>query len=96
MSQELSSMPVFGSTIDNLAEKLITGKSDYTTQGVSVFPAVDKIYQAITAVSSGNWQKALLRATEGAEIFTGLPYSGIKEIKEVFNQKSLAPLLGRR
>ena len=96
MSQELSSMPVFGSTIDNLAEKLITGKSDYTTQGVSVFPAVDKIYQAITAISSGNWQKALLRATEGAEIFTGLPYSGIKEIKEVFNQKSLAPLLGRR
>lgn len=96
MSQELNSMPVFGSTIDNLAEKLITGKSDYTTQSVSVFPAVDKIFQAVTAVSSGNWQKALLRATEGAEIFTGLPYSGIKEIKEVFNQKSLAPLLGRR
>lgn len=96
MSQELSSMPVFGSAIDNLAEKLITGKASYTTQGVSIFPAVDKIYQAITAVSSGNWQKALLRATEGAEIFTGLPYSGIKEIKEIFNQKSLAPLLGRR
>lgn len=96
MSQELSSMPVFGSAIDNLAEKLITGNASYTTQGVSIFPAVDKVFQSISAISKGDWQKALQRATEGAEIFTGLPYSGIKEIKEVFNQKSLAPLLGRR
>lgn len=96
MSQEISSMPVFGSAIDNLAEKLITGNASYTTQGVSIFPAVDKVFQSISAISKGDWQKALQRATEGAEIFTGLPYSGIKEIKEVFNQKSLAPLLGRR
>lgn len=96
MSQELSSMPVFGSAIDNLAEKLITGNASYTTQGVSIFPAVDKVFQSISAISKGDWQKALQRATEGAEIFTGLPYSGIKEIKEIFNQKSLAPLLGRR
>ena len=96
MSQELSSMPVFGSAIDNIAEKLITGNASYTTQGVSIFPAVDKVFQSISAISKGDWQKALQRATEGAEIFTGLPYSGIKEIKEVFNQKSLAPLLGRR
>ena len=96
MSQELSSMPVFGSAIDNIAEKLITGNASYTTQGVSIFPAVDKVFQSISAISKGDWQKALQRATEGAEIFTGLPYSGIKEIKEVFSQKSLAPLLGRR
>ena len=81
MSQELSSMPVFGSAIDNIAEKLITGNASYTTQGVSIFPAVDKVFQSISAISKGDWQKALQRATEGAEIFTGLPYSGIKEIK---------------
>lgn len=79
LTQELDSVPILGSFMDQLAQKVVTGKVEYSSRGVSIYPGLDKIYQAITAVSNDDWKKAAVRLAEGAGIYAGAPVSGIKQ-----------------
>lgn len=95
ITQQLSSVPLVSvSGIDGLVQKLITGKSEYSGVGVTIFPGVDKTVQAITAMSQGNWGKAASKAGEAAGIFLGAPTSAIKQYERAATGDWMA-LLGR-
>ena len=95
ITQQLSSVPLVSvSGIDGLVQKLITGKSEYSGVGVTIFPGVDKTVQAITAMSQGNWEKAASKAGEAAGIFLGAPTSAIKQYVRAATGDWMA-LLGR-
>lgn len=95
ITQQLSSVPLVSvSGIDGLVQKLITGKSEYSGVGVTIFPGVDKTVQAITAMSQGNWGKAASKAGEAAGIFLGAPTSAIKQYLRAATGDWMA-LLGR-
>ena len=95
ITQQLSSVPLVSvSGIDGLVQKLITGKSEYSGVGVTIFPGVDKTVQAITAMSQGNWGKAASKAGEAAGIFLGAPTSAIKQYVRAATGDWMA-LLGR-
>ena len=95
ITQQLSSVPLVSvSGIDGLVQKLITGKSEYSGVGVTIFPGVDKTVQAITAMSQGNWGKAASKAGEAAGIFLGAPTSAIKQYIRAATGDWMA-LLGR-
>lgn len=95
ITQQLSSVPLVSvSGIDGLVQKLITGKSEYSGVGVTIFPGVDKTVQAITAMSQGNWRKAASKAGEAAGIFLGAPTSAIKQYARAATGDWMA-LLGR-
>ena len=95
ITQQLSSVPLMSvSGIDGLVQKLITGKSEYSGVGVTIFPGVDKTVQAITAMSQGNWGKAASKAVEAAGIFLGAPTSAIKQYARAATGDWMA-LLGR-
>lgn len=95
ITQQLSSVPLVSvSGIDGLVQKLITGKSEYSGVGVTIFPGVDKTVQAITAMSQGNWEKAASKAGEAAGIFLGAPTSAIKQYARAATGDWMA-LLGR-
>lgn len=95
ITQQLSSVPLVSvSGIDGLVQKLITGKSEYSGVGVTIFPGVDKTVQAITAMSQGNWGKAASKAGEAAGIFLGAPTSAIKQYARAATGDWMA-LLGR-
>lgn len=96
MSQLLGSTPIFGSTADSFVKDLITGDYDwYMLNGVSISPIVDKTIQGVTALKSDKPIKAIGKFAEAGGLATGLPTSGFKEVVEVFQKHSLAPLVGR-
>ena len=88
-------MPLLGSTADYMVKKLLTGESGYTSSG-SLFPGVDRLTQAVSALSSDDWPKLAKKAAEAVALFSGLPYSGYKEAMLAIKNKSIEPLLGRR
>ncbi len=96
VSQLLESTPIFGSTADSLMKYIITDDYDwYMTNGVSISPILDKTIQGITAVGSEKPLKAVGKFAEAAGLAVGLPTSGFKEVVEVVQKRSLAPLVGR-
>lgn len=96
LTQGLDSVPIFGSVVDGVVQKMVTGESSWaTSRGVSVSPALDKVVQGLNAVMKKDWQTAISKTAEGAGIVAGMPVSGIKQAIEAAQQKSLWPLLGR-
>ena len=96
LTQGLDSVPIVGSVVDGVVQKMVTGESSWaTSRGVSVSPALDKVVQGLNAVMKKDWQTAISKTTEGAGIVAGMPVSGIKQAIEAAQQKSLWPLLGR-
>lgn len=94
-TQGTGSVPLLGSTADYMVKKLLTGESGYTSSG-SLFPGVDRLTQAVSALSSDDWPKLAKKAAEAVALFSGLPYSGYKEAMLAIKNKSIEPLLGRR
>lgn len=94
-TQGTGSVPLLGSTADFMVKKLLTGESGYTSSG-SLFPGVDKLTQAVSALKADDWPKLAEKAAEAAALFSGLPYSGYKEAMLAIRNKSIEPLLGRR
>lgn len=94
-TQGTGSVPLLGSTADFMVKKLLTGESGYTSSG-SLFPGVDRLTQAVSALKAGDWPKLVKKAAEAAALFSGLPYSGYKEAMLAIRNKSIEPLLGRR
>ena len=96
LTQGLDSVPIVGSVVDGVVQKMVTGESSWSTsRGVSVSPALDKVVQGLNAVMKKDWQSAISKTAEGAGIVAGMPVSGIKQAIEAAQQKSLWPLLGR-
>lgn len=96
LTQGLDSVPIVGSVVDGVVQKMVTGESTWaTSRGVSVSPALDKVVQGLNAVIKKDWQTAISKTAEGAGIVAGMPVSGIKQAIEAAQQKSLWPLLGR-
>lgn len=96
LTQGLDSVPIVGSVVDGVVQKMVTGESSWaTSRGVSVSPALDKVVQGLNAVMKKDWQTAISKTAEGAGIVAGMPVSGIKQAIEAAQQKSLWPLLGR-
>lgn len=96
LTQGLDSVPIVGSVVDGVVQKMVTGESTWaTSRGVSVSPALDKVVQGLNAVMKKDWQTAISKTAEGAGIVAGMPVSGIKQAIEAAQQKSLWPLLGR-
>lgn len=96
LTQGLDSVPIVGSVVDGVVQKMVTGESSWaTSRGVSVSPALDKVVQGLNAVMKKDWQTAIYKTAEGAGIVAGMPVSGIKQAIEAAQQKSLWPLLGR-
>ena len=96
VSQLLGSTPIFGSTADSFVKDLITGDYDwYMLNGVSISPIVNKTIQGVTALKSDKPMKAIGKFAEAGGLAVGLPTSGFKEVVEVFQKHSLAPLVGR-
>lgn len=77
LTQGVSSIPVLGSEIENLAHKLLTGDGYFMSQ--NIFPGISKLEQAITAGAKGNWARAIGKAAEGAGLYLGIPTSAIKQ-----------------
>lgn len=94
-TQGTGSVPLLGSTADFMVKKLLTGESGYTSSG-SLFPGVDKLTQAVSALKADDWPKLAEKAAEAVALFSGLPYSGYKEAMLAIRNKSIEPLLGRR
>lgn len=94
-TQGTGSVPLLGSTADYMVKKLLTGESGYTSSG-SLFPGIDKLTQAVSALKADDWPKLAKKAAEAAALFSGLPYSGYKEAMLAIRNKSIEPLLGRR
>lgn len=96
LTQGLDSVPIVGSVVDGVVQKMVTGESSWaTSRGVSVSPALDKVVQGLNAVIKKDWQTAISKTAEGAGIVAGMPVSGIKQAIDAAQQKSLWPLLGR-
>lgn len=96
LTQGLDSVPIVGSVVDGLVQKMVTGESSWSTsRGVSISPALDKVVQGINAAMKKDWQTSASKTAEAAGIVAGAPVSGIKQVIEAAQQKSLWPLLGR-
>lgn len=100
-TQFTDAVPVLGSSLTKLSEKLITGESGYS-MGTDLTPMVTKFMQGIQAIpkarESGDWedwQKVCGKFGEAIGLTLGLPVSGTKEILEVIEEQSITPLIGR-
>ena len=94
VSQEASSIPYIGNSIEGISQKLITGERDFPSNGVIVYPGVDKMLQALTSYSNRDWWKGTGKALEAVGLFSGLPVSGIKQAFRALTGEPEA-LLGR-
>ncbi len=92
LTQFTDSVPIIGSQVSGLAEKMITGKGTFFNS--NLFPVLSEftygIQQATTAAQKageGNdeaakkaWAKAVVNISEGLGMTFGLPVSGAKEL----------------
>ena len=83
-TQPVSGIPLISDYVDALVEKITTGD----TSGVyssPVFPATDRIFKAINNIASKNWGKAAEQISDSLLLFSGLPYSLIRDLREMFD-----------
>ena len=78
-TQFVDSVPLVGSSLDTLMEKVITGEGGGYSNS-SLWAAWEKSVNAVGKFSEGNYKKAVELAAEGLAITYGLPVSGTKEI----------------
>ena len=98
-TQGTDSVPVINGMVNNLAEKLITGKTSYRGSS-SLYPAFEKAVQGTAALRDADIQKAAGRYAEAAALTLGLPTSGTKEAiyaaEQLFTGQAPSALWGRR
>jgi hypothetical protein len=97
-TQFTDAIPVLGSAATKVTEKVITGESSYS-MGTDLTPMITKFMQGVQAIpnaqETGEWEKVCGKFAEAMGLSLGLPVSGFKEIKEVIDEQSLLPILGR-
>lgn len=103
-TQFTDAIPVIGSLVTNLDNKLITGDKGFTSSSEDLIPMFTKVVKGTESLSKGSWDKALKNYAEAAGLYTGLPVSGTKELLRIAgigdNEKGLdfkpESILGRR
>jgi hypothetical protein len=97
-TQFTDAIPVLGNAVTKVTEKVITGESFYS-MGTDLTPMITKFMQGVQAIpkakETGEWEKVCGKFAEAMGLSLGLPVSGFKEIKEVIDEQSLLPILGR-
>jgi hypothetical protein len=85
-TQFTDAFPIIGSEATHFAERVITGKMQYSS-GINLLPTLEKAMKsgesAAKVLHTGDFEKLLKAAAQAAEaagLATGLPVSGIKEM----------------
>ena len=78
-TQFTDAMPIIGSAVSTMDEKLITGQSSFSS-GTDLFPTLTKFINGTTSLANGDWDKAAKKYGEGVAMFIGAPVSGTKEL----------------
>lgn len=82
-TQFTDAMPIIGSAVSTMDEKLITGQSSFSS-GTDLFPTLTKFINGTTSLANGDWDKAAAKYGEGVAMFIGAPVSGTKEMMHLF------------
>ncbi len=82
-TQITSGVPLVSDLVDSTVEAAITGEiSNFFSS--STFPAFDKLMKAMQNTAKQNYGKAMENLTDSMLLFTGFPYSGLKEAGRLF------------
>ena len=82
-TQFSDAIPVIGSLISGLNNKIIAGNKGFTSSSTDLIPMVTKAMKGTENLAKGNWEKAVMNYGEAAGLATGLPVSGTKELLRV-------------
>jgi hypothetical protein len=85
-TQFTDAVPILGSEITNVMDKVITGKRAYAQSGTDMTPSATKLLNALQNTTSGNWKKAAELTAEGIGLYLGAPVSGTKEIYKLLGK----------
>lgn len=85
-TQFTDAVPILGSEITNVMDKVITGKRAYAQSGTDMTPSATKLLTALQNTTSGNWKKAAELTAEGIGLYLGAPVSGTKEIYKLLGK----------
>ncbi|MBO7733342.1 MAG: hypothetical protein J6S67_12330 [Methanobrevibacter sp.] len=85
-TQFTDAIPVMGSEITNVMDKVITGKRAYSQSGTDMTPSATKLLTALEKVTSGDFKKAASLTAEGIGLYLGAPVSGTKEIYKLLGK----------
>lgn len=78
-TQVTSGVPFISDYVDNAVEAIATGESSGMLNSPS-FPAADKLFRAVSNAAKGNYAKSMENFLDTILLFSGLPYSGLKEL----------------
>ena len=81
-TQFTDAIPIMGSEITNVVDKMITGRRAYSQSGTDMTPSATKLLNALQKATNGDFKKAASLTAEGIGIFMGAPVSGVKEINK--------------
>ena len=103
MSQGIESIPVFSSYIDSIFGYVVNNeKPGYNTTSITPFPMLAEAFnsgkytvQSIKEQNTEYLNKAIEKGADALMLGTGLPYSGIKELKAI-QDKGVQALVGAR
>ena len=82
-TQITSGVPLVSDLVDSTVEAAITGETSNFFSS-STFPAFDKLMKAMQNTAKQNYGKAMENLTDSMLLFTGFPYSGLKEAGRLF------------
>ena len=85
-TQFTDAVPMIGSELTNVMDKVITGKRAYSQSGTDMTPSATKLLSALQKVTNGDFKKAASLTAEGIGLGLGAPVSGVKEINKLLGK----------
>lgn len=85
-TQFTDAIPMIGSELTNVMDKVITGKRAYSQSGTDMTPSATKLLSALQKVTNGDFKKAAALTAEGIGLGLGAPVSGVKEINKLLGK----------
>lgn len=80
-TQFSDAIPIIGSAVTNMTEKIVTGKSSSYSNNTNMMPMINTLIQAGQySIDKEKWDKAAKKYLEAIGLATGLPVSGTKEL----------------
>ena len=80
-TQFSDAIPIIGSAVTNMTEKIVTGKSSSYSNNTNMMPMINTLIQAGQySIDKDKWDKAAKKYLEAIGLATGLPVSGTKEL----------------
>ena len=80
-TQFSDAIPIIGSAVTNMTEKIVTGKASSYSNNTNMMPMINTLIQAGQySIDKEKWDKAAKKYLEAIGLATGLPVSGTKEL----------------